>query len=37
MLYGWPDSNTSSLQVCGIRVAYYAPNPTAIYLPSIIR
>lgn len=37
MLYGWPDTNASSLQVCGIRVAYYAPNPTAIYLPSIIR
>jgi hypothetical protein len=37
MLYGWPDSNLSSLQVCGIRLAYYAPNATAIYLPSIIR
>lgn len=29
-LYGWPDSAASSLQVCGIRVAYYAP-PQSIF------
>lgn len=38
-LYGWPDSNVSSLQVCGIRVAYYAP-PQSIFgvaLPIVTR
>ena len=38
-LYGWPDAAVSSLQVCGIRVAYYAP-PQSIFgtaLPFITR
>jgi len=33
LLYGWPDSASSTLQVCGIRVAYYAPFSAAIFLP----
>jgi hypothetical protein len=37
MLYGWPDANVSSLQVCGIRVAYYAPPLFGLFLPSITR
>ena len=37
MLYGWPDTNVSTLQVCGIRVAYYAPTPTSVFLPSLSR
>lgn len=36
VLYGWPDSAVSSLQVCGIRVAYYAPTWTTLFLPSIM-
>jgi hypothetical protein len=34
-LYGWPDSNNSNLQVCGIRVAYYAPFSAAVFLPMV--
>jgi hypothetical protein len=37
ILYGWPDSNLSNLQVCGIRVAYYAPTWTNLFLPAIRR
>jgi hypothetical protein len=37
-LIGWPTSASSSLQVCGIRIAYYAPaSITASYLPSVIK
>ena len=36
MLYGWPDSASSTLRVCGIRVAYYAPTWTTLFLPSIM-
>lgn len=38
-LYGWPDSASSTLQVCGIRVAYYAPPPNifGVALPLVIR
>lgn len=35
MLYGWPDTNASSLQVCGIRVAYYAPVTFNVALPVV--
>jgi hypothetical protein len=36
ILYGWPDSNVNTLQVCGIRVAYYAPTWTNLFLPTIL-
>ena len=35
LLYGWPDSASSTLQVCGIRVAYYAPYSAAVFLPMV--
>ncbi len=35
LLYGWPDSASSTLQVCGLRVAYYAPFSAAIFLPMV--
>ncbi|HSQ25993.1 MAG TPA: hypothetical protein VLM80_02605 [Anaerolineales bacterium] len=38
-LYGWPDSAASTLQVCGIRVAYYAP-PSSVFgaaLPLVVK
>lgn len=35
ILYGWPDSAASNLQVCGIRVAYYAPSIFGVALPLI--
>lgn len=37
MLYGWPDTNVSTLQVCGIRVAYYAPFVAHLFLPMVRR
>lgn len=37
-LIGWPTAASSSLQVCGIRIAYYAPaSLTASFLPSVIK
>lgn len=35
-LIGWPSAASSTLQVCGIRVAYYAPN-SGTFLPVITR
>ncbi len=37
MLYGWPDSASNTLQYCGIRVAYYAPTISSVYLPMLRR
>lgn len=37
MIYGWPDSASYSLQVCGLRVAYYAPYLGAVFMPVIVR
>lgn len=34
-LIGWPSTTGSTVQVCGIRVAYYAPLGPAAYLPTI--
>jgi hypothetical protein len=34
-IIGWPSANTSNLQVCGLRVAYYAPYNNFLYLPSV--
>jgi hypothetical protein len=36
-LIGWPSGLGSTLQVCGLRVAYYAPVTAAIYLPMLRR
>ncbi len=37
ILYGWPDAASSTLQVCGIRVAYYAPFFGATFMPMVRR
>lgn len=34
-LIGWPTAAASSLQICGLRVAYYAPTSVASFLPII--
>lgn len=34
-LIGWPDEANSASQICGLRVAYYAPKVAALYLPMI--
>lgn len=34
-LIGWPSANSSNLQICGLRVAYYAPYTNFLYLPSV--
>lgn len=36
-LIGWPDEATNANQICGLRVAYYAPTVAALYLPMIRR
>lgn len=36
-LIGWPSANNSGLQICGLRVAYYAPSIFATFLPAIVR
>ena len=35
-LIGWPSAASSTLQVCGLRVAYYAPGAAAA-LPTVFR
>lgn len=35
-LIGWPDDIGVNNQICGLRVAYYAPT-TAVYLPAVQR
>lgn len=35
MLYAWPTGTGSTMQFCGIRVAYYAPLYAPIYLPAV--
>jgi hypothetical protein len=35
--YAWPDAASSTLQFCGLRVAYYAPYNAAVFLPTIVR
>ncbi len=32
-LIGWPSDLGSTLQICGLRVAYYAPTTIALFLP----
>ena len=34
-LIGWPSGPGSNLQICGIRVAYYAPLTTVAFLPTV--
>ena len=36
-LIGWPSVSSSTVQFCGIRVAYYAPSIYATFLPSVAR
>lgn len=36
-LIGWPDEANSNNQICGLRVAYYAPSFSAVALPSIFK
>ena len=36
-LIGWPTAPDGNLQVCGIRVAYYAPLTTVAFLPAILK
>jgi hypothetical protein len=34
-LIGWPDAAGTANQICGLRVAYYAPFSTAVFLPVV--
>jgi hypothetical protein len=34
-LIGWPDENNVNNQICGLRVAYYAPFASRVYMPSL--
>ncbi|TLN14440.1 hypothetical protein FDZ74_09140 [bacterium] len=34
-LIGWPSTTGTTEQICGIRVAYYAPLGPSAYLPAI--
>jgi hypothetical protein len=34
VLIGWPDASSTTVQVCGLRVAYYAPAFPQILLPA---
>lgn len=36
-LIGWPDDANINNQICGLRVAYYAPPGGATFLPSIYK
>lgn len=36
-LIGWPSDSVSSLQICGLRVAYYAPISVASFMPIITK
>lgn len=36
-LIGWPDENNAANQICGLRVAYYAPFHVNIYMPVVRR
>ncbi len=37
VLIGWPDQASSTLRVCGLRVAYYAPPGWASFIPNVQR
>jgi hypothetical protein len=34
-LIGWPDDVNVANQICGLRVAYYAPFTAAVFLPVV--
>jgi hypothetical protein len=34
--YGWGITDSSN-QICGVRVAYYAPAVSATFLPAVLR
>jgi len=36
-LIGWPDENNAANQICGLRVAYYAPYRASIFMPVVRR
>jgi hypothetical protein len=36
-LIGWPDENNVANQICGMRVAYYAPFRGSVYIPVVRR
>ncbi len=36
-LIGWPDDNNVANQICGLRVAYYAPFRATLFLPTVRR
>jgi hypothetical protein len=36
-LIGWPSDPSSALQICGLRIAYYAPTGSTAYIPSVQR
>ncbi|OGO11738.1 MAG: hypothetical protein A2030_08205 [Chloroflexi bacterium RBG_19FT_COMBO_50_10] len=36
-LIGWPDENNAANQICGLRVAYYAPFHANIFMPVVRR
>lgn len=36
-LIAWPSANSANVQICGLRVAYYAPAPWALFLPTVRR
>lgn len=36
-LIGWPTAPSSELQICGLRIAYYAPTGSAAFIPAVQR
>jgi hypothetical protein len=36
-LIGWPDENNVNNQICGLRVAYYAPLTARLFMPTLRR
>jgi hypothetical protein len=37
VLIGWPGALGTTVQICGLRVAYYAPSFAANFLPAVRR
>ncbi len=37
VLIGWPGTSSSTVQLCGLRVAYYAPSIFGAFMPLIVK
>ena len=36
-LIGWPEAASTANQICGLRVAYYAPSSGLVFMPAVKR